>query len=142
MVDMRAKTSESYVHLVEQAIIEIDEFIACLEFDMDNDANFGDSLPDDTYQLRLDCNCITDPCSQTLLDDDSDPEDGFYTIEFHALYGDADGSAVVDLSDLALLGGCWLDNAGDTGLDWNADNIVSLPDMAHFADNWRSWFTY
>ena len=113
-----------------------------LEFDMDNDANFGDSLPDDTYQLRLDCNCITDPCSQTLLDDDSDPEDGFYTIEFHALYGDADGSAVVDLSDLALLGGCWLDNAGDTGLDWNADNIVSLPDMAHFADNWLSWFTY
>ena len=113
-----------------------------LEFDMDNDANFGDSLPDDTYQLRLDCNCITDPCSQTLLDDDSDPEDGFYTIEFHALYGDADGSAVVDLSDLALLGGCWLDNAGDTGLDWNADNIVNLPDLAHFADNWLSWFTY
>ena len=113
-----------------------------LEFDMDNDANFGDSLLDDTYQLRLDCNSITDPCGQTLLDDDSDPEDGFYTIEFHALYGDADGSAAVDLSDLALLAGCWLDNAGDIGLDWNADNIISLPDLAHFAENWLLEFTY
>jgi hypothetical protein len=29
------KTVEDYVRLVDQAIIEIDEFIACLEFDMD-----------------------------------------------------------------------------------------------------------
>jgi hypothetical protein len=36
MVDTRAKTAEDYVRLVEQAIIEIDEFIACLEFDMDD----------------------------------------------------------------------------------------------------------
>lgn len=35
MVDMRAKTVEGYVRLVDQAIIEIEEFIACLEFDMD-----------------------------------------------------------------------------------------------------------
>ena len=36
MVDMRAKTVEDYVRLVDQAVIEIDEFIACLEFDMDD----------------------------------------------------------------------------------------------------------
>jgi uncharacterized coiled-coil protein SlyX len=41
MVDMRAKTVEAYVRLVEQAIIEIEEFIACLEFDMDDP---GDQL--------------------------------------------------------------------------------------------------
>ena len=41
MVDMRAKTAEAYVQLVEQAIIEIEEFIACLEFDMDDP---GDQL--------------------------------------------------------------------------------------------------
>ena len=41
MVDMRAKTAEAYVKLVEQAIIEVDEFIACLEFDMDDP---GDQL--------------------------------------------------------------------------------------------------
>ena len=41
MVDMRAKTAEGYVRMVDQAIIEIDEFIACLEFDMDNP---GDQL--------------------------------------------------------------------------------------------------
>ena len=38
---MRAKTAEAYVQLVEQAIIEIEEFIACLEFDMDDP---GDQL--------------------------------------------------------------------------------------------------
>ncbi len=36
MVDMRAKTVEEYVRLVDQAVVEIDEFIACLEFDMDD----------------------------------------------------------------------------------------------------------
>ncbi len=30
------KTAEAYVSLVEQAIIEIEEFIACMEFDMDD----------------------------------------------------------------------------------------------------------
>jgi hypothetical protein len=29
------KTVKEYVRLIDQAIIEIDEFIACLEFDMD-----------------------------------------------------------------------------------------------------------
>lgn len=41
MVDMRAKTVEEYVRMVDQAIIEIDEFIACLEFDMEDP---GDQL--------------------------------------------------------------------------------------------------
>jgi len=36
MVDMRAKTVEDYVRLVDQAVVEVDEFIACLEFDMDD----------------------------------------------------------------------------------------------------------
>ncbi|MDH5785611.1 MAG: general secretion pathway protein GspF [Chromatiales bacterium] len=36
MVDLRPKTAEEYVRMVDQAIIEIDEFIACLEFDMDD----------------------------------------------------------------------------------------------------------
>jgi hypothetical protein len=36
MVDMRAKNVEAYVGLVDQAIIEIEEFIACLEFDMED----------------------------------------------------------------------------------------------------------
>lgn len=41
MVDMRPKSAEEYVRLVDQAIIEIEEFIACLEFDMENP---GDQL--------------------------------------------------------------------------------------------------
>jgi hypothetical protein len=41
MVNMRPKTAEAYVHLVDQAIIEVDEFIACLEFDMEDP---GDQL--------------------------------------------------------------------------------------------------
>lgn len=30
------KTAEEYVYLVEQTIIEIEEFIACIEFDMED----------------------------------------------------------------------------------------------------------
>lgn len=41
MVDLRPKTAEEYVAMVDKAIIEIDEFIACLEFDMDDP---GDQL--------------------------------------------------------------------------------------------------
>ncbi|MBF0220053.1 MAG: general secretion pathway protein GspF [Gammaproteobacteria bacterium] len=35
MIDQRPKDAEAYVDLVEQAIIEVEEFVACLEFDMD-----------------------------------------------------------------------------------------------------------
>ena len=41
MVDLRPKTAEEYVAMVDKAIVEIEEFIACLEFDMDDP---GDQL--------------------------------------------------------------------------------------------------
>lgn len=41
MVDLRPKTAEAYVKMVDQAIVEIEEFIACLEFDMEDP---GDQL--------------------------------------------------------------------------------------------------
>jgi len=41
MVNMKPKTAKEYVDLVDQAIIEVDEFIACLEFDMEDP---GDQL--------------------------------------------------------------------------------------------------
>ncbi|MHC4605299.1 MAG: hypothetical protein ACYS6W_18440, partial [Planctomycetota bacterium] len=113
-----------------------------LTFDTDNDGNLGDSLPDDTYQLKLDCSSITDANGQTLLDDDSNPGDGFYTIEFHRLFGDADSSAAVDFIDFSLLALHWLDDPADTGLDSNADNILNRPDLAAFAENWLSSLTY
>ncbi|MHC4693359.1 MAG: ADP-ribosylglycohydrolase family protein [Planctomycetota bacterium] len=102
-------------------------FRLTLKFDIDNDANFTDSLPDDTYQLMLDCSSITDTTGQTLLDDDLDPSDGFYTIKFHRLFGDADGSAMVDFADF---------------LDSNADEILSYPDLEAFVENWLSSLIY
>ncbi len=36
MASMKPKTAEQYVDLIDQAIIEVDEFIACLEFDMED----------------------------------------------------------------------------------------------------------
>lgn len=117
-------------------------FQLTLKFDMDNDANFTDSLPDDTYQLMLDCNSITDATGQTLLDDDLDPSDGFYTIEFHRLFGDADGSATVDFVDFSLLALYWNDDPADTGLDSNADDILNYPDLDPFVENWLSSLTY
>lgn len=41
MASMKPKTAREYVDLVDQAIIEVDEFIACLEFDMEDP---GDQL--------------------------------------------------------------------------------------------------
>jgi ADP-ribosylglycohydrolase len=98
--------------------------------------SFLTSLPDNTYYLRLDCAAITDANGLPLLDDDQNPEDGFYTIKFHRLFGDADGSAGVDFSDLALLALYWLDFPADTGLDINADNTLNFLDLAAFVENW------
>jgi hypothetical protein len=41
MKDMRPQSAEEYVNMVDQAITEVDEFIACLEFDMEDP---GDQL--------------------------------------------------------------------------------------------------
>ena len=117
-------------------------FRLTLKFDMDNDANFTDSLPDDTYQLMLDCDSITDAAGQTLLDDDSEPSDGFYTIEFHRLFGDADGSAAVDFTDFSILALYWNDKPADTGLDVYADDILNFLDLPAFVENWLSSLAY
>lgn len=77
-----------------------------------------------------------------MLDDDQIGADGFYTIEFHRLFGDANGSAAVDLADFSLLGSYWLDDPTDTGLDSNHDNILNLPDLAAFVENWLVGFSY
>jgi hypothetical protein len=98
---------------------------------------FPFSLPDAMYELRLNCNKITDVATgQPLLDDDQNPHDGFYTINFHKLFGDADGSATVDFSDLALLTLHWLTGPDSTGLDSNADNTLDFLDLAALTQNW------
>ncbi len=117
-------------------------FQLTLKFDTDNDANFTDSLPDDTYQLMLDCNSITDAAGQTLLDDDPNPSDGFYTVEFHRLFGDADGSAIVNFTDFSILALHWKEDPADTGLDSNADDLLNFLDIPPFVENWLSSLTY
>ena len=99
---------------------------------------FQSPLPDDAYSLELDCAAITDANALPLLDDDRNPDDGFYTIKFHRLFGDADGSAAVDLTDLAILALHWFDGPGDTGLDSNDDNILNFSDLAALVQNWLS----
>jgi len=107
-----------------------------LQFDTDNDARFGDSLPDDTYHLRLNCNSILCPGGHRLYDSDGNPRDGYYTVEFHRLFGDVDGSATVDFADFSVLGSHWLEVPADTGLDSNADGILDFSDLAELAENW------
>lgn len=41
MRNLRPKTVEAYVHLVDQAIIEVEELMACIEFEVDD---AGDQL--------------------------------------------------------------------------------------------------
>ncbi|MFC1675886.1 ADP-ribosylglycohydrolase family protein [Planctomycetota bacterium] len=110
-----------------------------LEFDVDSNGVFGDLLGRDTYELNLDCSAITDPNGQTLLDDDSNPTDGFCIIEFHSLFGDADGSGRVDLGDIELMSQHWLSSPGDTGLDSDGDNYVDFADFAGLGENWRQF---
>jgi hypothetical protein len=111
-------------------------FELTLRFDSDGDESFGDSLPDDIYELKLDCNSIADSNGAKLLDDDQNPEDGFYTIEFHRLFGDADGSAGVDLRDFQFFALRWQDGPADTGLDADRDGVVTFSDLAVFVENW------
>ena len=98
--------------------------------------SFSSSLPDNTYKLLLDSKAITDSNGLRLLDDDENPHDGHYTIKFHRLFGDADGSAKVDLVDMSLLALRWCDGPADTGLDSNDDEMINFVDLAAFARNW------
>jgi len=107
-----------------------------MKFDTDNDGFYGDSLPDDLYNLKLNYNSIVCPDGHRFCDDDGIPGDGFYTIFFHKLFGDTDGSAFVDLRDLSLLSSYWLNAPAKTGLDTNADSIVNFVDFAELASNW------
>ena len=66
MASMKPKTAQQYVDLIDQAIIEVDEFIACLEFDMED--------PGD--QLR-----ILNPILQALRDLRASMADGGYEFE-------------------------------------------------------------
>jgi len=66
MVSMKPKTAQQYVEMVDQAIIEVDEFIACLEFDMED--------PGD--QLR-----VLTPLLQSLRDLRASMADGSYQFE-------------------------------------------------------------
>ncbi|MHC4753075.1 MAG: hypothetical protein ACYTFW_24830, partial [Planctomycetota bacterium] len=64
------------------------------------------------------------------------PGDGHYTIEFHRLFGDTDGSATIDVNDFSILASHWLEVPADTGLDSNADNILDFSDLADLLQNW------
>ena len=112
----------------------------CLKFDMNDNGLFDDSLPDDTYELKLNCASITDIQGTTLLDDDDIPSNGFYTIKFHRLFGDVDGSRIVDLADLSTLVTVWLEIAGDSGLEVNGEGFVNLLEFASFSKNWLRRF--
>ncbi|UCG55662.1 MAG: ADP-ribosylglycohydrolase family protein [Phycisphaerales bacterium] len=96
------------------------------------------TLPDGRYSVRLRCATITDATGLTLLDDDDDPADGTYTIRFHKLFGDVDGSATVDFRDMSFLAGHWLSFSAGTGLESNGDDVLNFLDLAPFTANWLS----
>ena len=97
---------------------------------------FADGLPDDLYALDLICEHITDPNETPLLDDDTVAQDGYYTIRFHRLFGDADGSGRVDLNDVAILSSRWLADPAETGLDANNDGVLDMTDYARLLENY------
>ena len=110
-----------------------------LRFDMDGDNEFADSLPDDMYALVLSCQDITDANGLPLLDDDTAPGDGNYTVMFHRLFGDTDGSATVNALDLNAMSATWLAGPAKSGLDVDGNNRVNMRDYAALAANWHKW---
>ena len=64
MKDLRPKTAEEYAKMVEQAIIEVEEAIACMEFEMENEGGSHGYL---------------DPLLQQLSDLRARMADGSYT---------------------------------------------------------------
>jgi hypothetical protein len=107
-----------------------------MKFDTDSDGLYGDRLPDDVYNLTLNYNSIVCPGGHRFCDEDGTPGDGLYTISFHTLFGDTDGSANIDFTDLSLLSSHWLNEPVKTGFDVNLDNIVNFVDFAGLARNW------
>jgi len=97
---------------------------------------FANGLPDDLYALGLICEHITDPNQTPLLDDDTIAWDGYYTIRFHRLFGDADGSGRVDLNDMAILSRRWLAEPAETGLDANKDGTLDMSDYVRLLENY------
>jgi len=98
------------------------------------------SLPDDKYTATLDNTKITDSGGKKL-DGNGDCVGGDNaTFTFYRLFGDVTGDAVVDYVDLSLLASRWLSTPGDSGLDYNADGKISLPDFAALAENWLNEF--
>lgn len=52
MKDMRPKTAKEYVRMVEQAIIEVEEMIACMEYEMEDAGSQHGHLDPLLEQLR------------------------------------------------------------------------------------------
>ncbi|MBW8000424.1 MAG: ADP-ribosylglycohydrolase family protein [Planctomycetes bacterium] len=101
---------------------------------------FTQPLQDDRYELKLDCADITDANGLGLLDDDAIDLDGLYSIEFHQLFGDSDGSMLIDFGDISAFAFLWLDVPQDSGLDKNNDNIINLYDLSAVVKNWLRGF--
>jgi len=98
------------------------------------------SLPDDEYTATLDNSKITDTGGKKLDGNGDGVGDDNATFTFYRLFGDTTGDAVVDYTDLSLLASRWLSTPGDSGMDYNADGKISLPDFAALADNWLDEF--
>ena len=88
---------------------------------------FPTSLPDDEYIAIWDKNMISDLSGNKL--------DGNNIFEFYVLFGDTNGDKVVDMLDLYIFVSCWLKPPGDTGLDYDGNNIVNYVDFSFFAKN-------
>lgn len=98
------------------------------------------SLPDDEYTATLDNSKITDAGGKKLDGNGDGVGADNATFTFYRLFGDTTADAVVDYTDLSLLASRWLITPGDSGLDYNADGRISLPDFAALADNWLNEF--
>ena len=133
---------------VSQSDVEIwslsqERFLEASEFSVQSGANVGEfivsfagnRIADGDYELRLDCGSINDG-ADFLLDDDGIAMDMKYTIEFHQIYGDVDGSGGLELSDFSAFTSFWHSSTPAQWIDFNGDGVVNSVDLHQFAMNW------
>ena len=95
-------------------------------------APFGGSLIDGRYTLRLNATAITATAGQ--LDGDANGiVGGDAVVNFHRLFGDANGDRTVDAGDFSAFGNAFGTTANSI-FDFNGDGTIDAGDFAEFGN--------
>jgi hypothetical protein len=93
--------------------------------------SFGSPLPDGNYQGTIPADSVTDPIDQSAMLQD-------FVFDFFSLAGDANHDRHVDISDLSILAGHWMQSGATFAQgDFNYDGKVNAADLGILSQHWQ-----